>query len=153
MSARYDIEGIVADTLSAYLSAQLGSGVTTTCPVVTFYDPMSVDEASRIVVLAPDAASREEAAGNFTVRVEIGIKSRWAQASAGTDWTTHMSRVNLVRGVLWDADLAASLHTEANGLIGVNFVQPERKITTDVREGWYYTPTTLTLEVFAMNQA
>ena len=148
MSTRLDIEGLVADTVCDYIKATLSAAIQATCPVVTFHDPMSIDDANRIIVMVPSGITPDYAPGNFSVSLEVGTKTQWSQMSMQTDWTNHMAAVSAVRNILWDDGLEAALDTQAADAIGFNRAMPDRRIATEVREQWYYTPTVVNLEVF-----
>jgi len=89
--------------VAAYLIAQIdqptlaANPALSNCPVVTFIDPMSIDDANRIVVMSPDATTMVESPGNCEVTIEVGIKSQWAQPSMAADYAAHFQRVNVVR--------------------------------------------------------
>lgn len=146
-----------ASAVAEYLKEVLLSGsfpdIQDECPVVTFYDPMSIDEANRIVVMIGSAQSRPEQAGAYIVDVEIGVKSRWSQATVKDDFKNHFDRAQAVREALWVKALADNLEQCAPEGLGINFVSPNRMLKHDSYgtnpTGWLLTTTTLQLTCYS----
>lgn len=141
MSAYADIETAISEAVKALLVANVAEAFQLDCPVVTFYDPMSIDEANRCVVQVPECHPVQEHAGNFEATVEVGIKAQWAQASVAEDLASHNARCRAFRSVLLSNTLAEEIEAQAGGKFSVWFVDPEKQMRTEVRENWYYSPT------------
>jgi len=60
MSAYADIETAISEAVKALLVANVAEAFQADCPVVTFYDPMSIDEANRCVVQVPECQPAQE---------------------------------------------------------------------------------------------
>jgi hypothetical protein len=151
---RYDLEIPVAKLFADYLNAQCNispGGVldTTLCSIVTFYDPMSIDEADRVIVTVPDAETYPEQGGNFDATVEIYQKTLWTQKTIQAAMTLHFLRVNEVRDKLFAPDIIARMvGIEPAGLV-VNFVNPRMRFSTKTigdDGGWIASETTLAVK-------
>lgn len=141
---RYDAEMAVAQMVADYLTANVASFDASVCPIVTFFDPMSIDEANRVVVMVPSVSTDVAHPGSFVATVEVGIKSRWAQESVATDFENHFGRSNDVRDKLMVA--SPWTHLTAPAGIGLHFVQPVRQFSTRITEDhWIYSDVTLTI--------
>lgn len=153
MSAYLDPEFLLAEVVAGWLRDQVSTETQEACPVVEFSDPMSVDAADRIVVMVPSGESDEEWGGNGTFQLDIGIKTQWQQSDIDADFAKHRARIKEVRTILWDSDLQTSLETQSDGQIGVSFVHPKRGFKTQVYDGWLYTETNLTVQIYLKEQA
>lgn len=147
MIIRNDIEVIVADMVAAYLQATLAAETQADCPVVSWHDPMSIDDANRVVVMVPQCVSAEENPGNYECTVEVGIKSQWSQPTVAADKESHFARVDAVRDALWTDTLVADLAAQST-VVGVNFVSPRRNHTTKIVDGFFYSETALTIHIY-----
>jgi hypothetical protein len=145
---RYDIEWALAPAVAAYLGGKISPDIQSVSPVITFFDPMAVDEANRIIVEIPQAKTMKEARGNFSGTCKVTVKSRWAKPTVKTDFSAHFDRTNWTRDALMSPTLATDVQAAAlvlataagQGSTGFNFdfQQPEISFQTDVREGWIY---------------
>lgn len=145
---RYDIEWALAPVVASYLQGKLDPAIVAASPVITFFDPMAVDEASRIIVEIPQCQTMKELQGNFNGSCNVTVKSRWTKPTVAADFPAHYNRTNFTRDALMSAMLAADLNSAAAVLaaaagqpsVGFNldFVQPVFTFKTDVREGWIY---------------
>lgn len=135
---RYDAEIVVSQAVVDYLRSIVDLDIQAVSPVVTFFDPMSVDEANRVVVFAPAGETNVEAAGHFGLEVECGLKSRWAQPSVAEDFQGHFERVNEVRDKICPADLLDRINAQMPSGAALDFVNPGRTFTTAIRQGWIY---------------
>lgn len=152
---RWDVEIAVSQMVTDYLNSVVSSSILATCPAVTFYDPMSVEEDHRIVTQVPSATSMVEQPATFYTQTEVIIKSRWNQPTLATDHAAHFERVNAVRDVLFPADLVDRLNAapiKPDGL-SVNFVQPVRTFTTTVHDGWIVSETRMQIDVHLTTQS
>jgi hypothetical protein len=162
---RYDIENAAADVVVAYLRSVVDAAIQNVDDkdgnpqsiIVTFYDPMSVDEANRIVVRCPDGETMKESMANGGLSVEVGIKSQWKQPTIEADFEAHFARVAEVRDKLFPVDLIERLNAAAAAAdppitgIGIDYVAQGRKLYTDVREGWLYSETGFQMNYFMAN--
>jgi hypothetical protein len=139
------IEMEIADAVKTVLVAEVESSIQEVCPVVTFYDPMSIDEASRCIVQTPTVQTAQEWSGNFEARIELGIKSQWTQATLAEDTATHAARVKAFRAVLLQSDFGDLLGVAAT-TFSVWFVNPDAPMATDPRENWFYSELILTIQ-------
>lgn len=148
MSTAYlEPEFLLAGVVADYLRENVSQEIQSAAMIVDFTDPMSIDDANRIIVQVPSGSSDESHAGNGEFEVEIGIKSQWAQASINEDFAAHKARVREVRSWLWSATLAEDLNTAGGDVIGVDFVQPQRGFKSEVYDGWLFTDTTLKVHI------
>lgn len=141
---RYDVETALAQVFANYLQSTVEPAKLKDCPIVTFFDPMSVDDANRIIVFCPHCQSDPTTVGNFDARLEIGVKSQWTQENIKNDFDAHFQRVNEVRDKIWPAGLMAALQDSAVAVEGllIEYVQPRRDMTTSIKkEGWLYSET------------
>lgn len=147
---RYDFETQAAQVVADYLSTGLDPAITNISPVVTFFDPMSIDQSNRIVVMCPNGSTLAEQPGNAEMQVEVGVKSRWLQATIAADFAAHFTRLNAVRALLFRRDAEFQSQLKAPHGIGVNAILNKREFSTQVyKEGWIYSETTLRVEMFA----
>jgi hypothetical protein len=129
---RYDIETAVAQCFADYLKSTVEAPILAICPVVTFFDPMSIDDAHRIIVHCDTAQSDPTSVGNFDCRVSVDVKSQWTQENIAVDFQAHFRRVNEVRDKLWPAILLASLQAlQSDGLL-IEYPQPRRDLSTKI---------------------
>lgn len=153
MATHSNIEAILANAIKTYFESGevVAAETLAECPPVTFFDPMSLDEAHRCVIQVPSAQSSSEfGAGNFEAEVEIVVKSRWAQPTMTADWEAHNARVKAYR----DAMLSDTI-TRGQGITGdeidVYYVGSEVGCNTSVRGaregGWFVTSTTVRIQV------
>lgn len=141
-------EDAVAETVVAYLRAMVDPDIQALCPVVSFMDPMSIDEAHRVVVEVPAVATNAASPGSMTATVECGVKSQWSQPTLAADKAAHFARVAEVRDKLMPASLAAALAEYAPAGTGINYAQPRRQFATRVATGWFYSSATLQIEIY-----
>lgn len=137
MSIRYDIEIATAQCLTSYLQALLTAEIDDLpmqekCPVVTFYDPMSIQEDDRIIVRVATSQSNAESPGNFAAAVELALKSQWKQPTLSADFARHFARLNALRSVIWVQGLAAELAPYTPAGFAVNFVDNTRQNQTEI---------------------
>ena len=133
---RWDIEIAISQIVADFLTSVLDGDLLAACPAVTFFDPMSVDEANRIVVQIPDGETGADDPGTGAVMVNLVVKSQWKQAGGKEDMATHFDRVNKVRDQMMRADLKDQLNALAPSGVGIAFVQPKRSFHTTIRQGW-----------------
>jgi len=135
-----------------YLVAVVAPAIQATCPAVSFFDPMSIDEANRIVVDVPSVETNPASPGNIIVRADCVIKSQWAQPTYAADRAAHFERVNEVRDKLMPSDLRTRLALFAPDGIGIEYVQPRRQFSTTLREGWIVSDLNLTVQCYLTAQ-
>ncbi|MDE2106984.1 MAG: hypothetical protein KGL39_57790 [Patescibacteria group bacterium] len=138
--------------VQAYLQAKVSVDRQNVSPVVTFWDPMSIDEANRFIVMIESAEMQPESPANFKAKGVVTTKSRWAQKTIAADFKSHFDRVNWVRDPLMSPTLADDLTTQLNasgGGVVVDFFQPKRQFATEkTLEGWVYSDTFFELNGF-----
>lgn len=127
---RHDFEKAAAETVAAYLEAVLESTLQEAAPVVTFFDPMSLDDASRIVVICESGETKEAGPGNALVQVEVGVKTPWTQPTLSTDVSTHFERVNAVRDAFTVADPSAAVQAYSVSGIDLSHIDSVRRFET-----------------------
>lgn len=146
--SRYDFEIAMSGVVVDYLVDRLDATVTDKCPVVSFIDPMSIDEADRIIVLPPSGETIPESTGNFAGQVDVAVKTRWTQPTLADCMARHFNRLRAVRDKLFAPDIIAALDALGDG-IGIDFVQPRKAFTTKVTtDNWIYSETNLTVNAF-----
>jgi len=149
---RYDVEWAAAPVFAQYLLNKLDPAIVASAPVITFFDPMSGDEAQRIVVTVLKGNSQKESPANYAFACKVTVKSRWAKSTVQNDMAAHFDRTNWVRDVLSANTLVNDLNAIAaaplsgvfvgGGGLVFDFIQPRRDFDTDVREnGWIYSDT------------
>lgn len=113
------------------------------CGLVTFFDPMSIDEADRIVVECTDGETMSEAPANGIFQIEVGLKTQCAQKTLKADYQKHFDRLNALRDNLFSPTLAEDLLTHCPGTgIYIEFVQPRRSLSTKATtDFWMYSGT------------
>ena len=146
---RFDPEIALADTLTGYIKSILSGDIFETCPAVTFFDPMSIDDADRIVVQVPSCDTMAESAGNFDLIAEVGIKTQWAQVSVTDDMKKHFDRVSALRDILSASNIKDRLESFQPDGFKVDFVNPSRAGSTKVFEGWIFTDTKMQIAAHA----
>ena len=151
---RYDFEFPVAEVLAQFLDANIDESITENCPVVTFFDPMSIDDANRIIILINDGETMAESPANCEITAEVVVKSQWSQAEMTANFKAHQERVNVVR----DRLLAPSLQADMNVAllthgVYVDFLQPRRNYSSSVyQEGFITSSTRLRINCFAVER-
>jgi hypothetical protein len=151
---RWDVEQAAASVIAAYLQGSVAPTTSGPSPIVTYFDPMSVDEANRIVIFVPSGETMLECAGDGTLAIEVGIKSRWLQPTVNADFAAHWSRVKDVRDSLFPSDLATRLNNAAAAMnpamtgFVVNFIKPVRAFHTRVMDGWLYSETSFQMTYY-----
>jgi hypothetical protein len=143
MSQRYDIEWALAPVVAVYLQGKISDAAQLISPVVTFFDPMAVDEANRFVIEVPSAMTLADSPGNFSGACQCTVKSRWTQKTLAVDMAAHFDRSNQMRDALMSIALANDLNTVAGNNAGwkMDYIQPKREFKTVVAEGWVYSDT------------
>lgn len=148
-----DAEFIIADALADYLKSVASEGLQTASPIVTFYDPMSVEEMDRVVVQCPTGATDEDAAGNGEFNLVIGQRTRWTQANVAYCVAVHRERLKEIRSLMAVDDLITLLDAAAEGAIGFNFVKYSRTLETKITDaGWIYSETGYTVYVYTKEE-
>lgn len=146
MNPRFDVEWALAPLFAQELINLLPDDAKTVSPVVTYFDPMSVDEANRIVVEIPTVTLQPESPGNFGGTCKVTAKSQWTQKTVKNDFTSHFSRVSMLRQALLSDELMDDVNAlAAAGQIGItlDYIQPKREFETKVAEhGWIYSDMT-----------
>lgn len=151
---RYDVETAAATLFANYLNAVASTQPgyvldPAACPIVTFFDPMSVADADRVVVMCPTATTDIPDAGRFQATMDIGVKTQWTQATITAQFKMHFARVNDVRDKLMLAPLAlaTALVPYLPQGMAVDFVQPQKHFSTHIAESstskWIYSGTQL----------
>jgi hypothetical protein len=147
---RYDYEWVAAGIIAAYLASKLTPAQQEVSPVISFFDPMYVDDANRIIVEVPNVETTPECPGNFKGTCKVTVKSQWTQAAGQQDLKDHRLRTKWTRDVLMSNTLAGDLTAIANqapvegvdyvggGGISFDFIQPKRHFETEMREAWAY---------------
>lgn len=151
---KYNVEYHIALAAKSYCETALDLGDFANCPVVTWFDPMAVDDANRVVCICQSAASSPTAPGNFTAKIEIGVKTQWAQPSLESDMGTHFDRVNQVRDIFnaTQEDLIASLTAACPVGLAVTYINQDREYSTEVNEGNYYSAISITVHCHATTE-
>lgn len=150
---RYDIEKAASDMFTDYLKAlcstQAGQVMDPNgCQIVTFYDPMSIDDADRLTVMVPDSETDAPDPGCFSATVDIGLKTLWTQPTVKDDFCKHFARLNDVRDklILQPADILTRISPYIPPGIELNRIQPRKKFSTHIAEStaakWIYSGTT-----------
>lgn len=148
-AARFDFEFALPQGFQAYLAAVLSDATTSVSPVVTWFDPMAVDDANRVVVFATRGTAPNNLSSNCDMSVEIGVKSRWAQKTLAADIAAHGARLSDVRNALLEQGLAGDADLQVPGM-GIINIDNTRQYESDVIDnGWIISKTTLTVSVFA----
>jgi len=101
-----------------------------------------------VVVLVHNVATQENDRVSFVAQVEVTVKSSIAQPTMREDMEAHFDRTNEVREALLRGEAVDEMNAGSVGL-GVNFIAPEISMSTDVREGWVYSETKLTVACWA----
>lgn len=147
---RYDFEIAGAQIVADYLSEVLDASITNICPVVTFFDPMSVQDAHRIVVMVPNGSTDSAQPGSAEMLVEVGVRSRYRQTIIQQDFADHFERLNAVRSALFVENLAAVLDIGSPAGIGICHATNKKDFQTNIYgEGWIYSQTSFRITLFA----
>lgn len=151
---KYNIEYQAAEAVKGYLTATLDAADFTSWPIVTWFDPMAIDDASRVVCICQSATSHETGAGNFSADVEVGVRTNWNQPTVQADMASHFDRVAQVRDVLNDDTdaLVAGIAAQCAAGFTVSFVNVRREYATEVNEGNYYSSVKLSIECHATTE-
>ena len=137
---RYDIEWVMAGIVVAYLTNKIDVALQEKSPVVTFFDPMAIEEDNRFVVEVPAAQTNQESPGNYEGSCKCTVKSRVTEATGAEDQKAHFNRTNWMRDVLMSSALLDDLNALATaGEFVLDYIQPHRDFSTDAtKEGWIY---------------
>lgn len=150
---RYDSETASGQMVAEYLAAVLDPSTVAASPVVTFYDPMSIDEANRIVVMVPSVDTDPASPGNLSITVEVVVKTQWTEPTVANDRAAHFERVNDVRDKLMAANMPTWLTVYEPAGLGLSYVQPRRRFSTRIMEGWFVSETSIQLQCFVTMEA
>jgi len=151
---RYDVEmassQMFADYLNALCSTAAGQIMNKEgCPIVTFYDPMSVDDADRVTVMVPNAFTDSPDPGCFTATISIGLKTLWTQPNIKNDFCKHFARLTDVRDKLMPNDLFNRIQPYIPPGISLNFIERRKQFETHIAESsaatWIYSGTTFSI--------
>lgn len=151
---RLNPEYQLAVAMKAYLEDALDAADFTDCPVVTWFDPMAIDDGHRVVCICQTARTHDNQTGNFSAEIEVGVRTEWAQPTVQADTETHFDRVGQVRDALGPLPetLAAALASFCNAGFTVSYVDSQREYTTEVNEGNFYSSTKLSVECHATEE-
>jgi hypothetical protein len=147
---RYDLEFAASELFSKYLQNLCSTAVgqimdSKACPIVTFYDPMSIDDADRLTVMSTSGDTDIYDRGRFTALIDVGLKTLWTQATIQADFKRHRERLNDVRDKLMPLDIITRLQPFLPDGMNVDFVQPKKQYETHVAEStqakWIYSCT------------
>lgn len=144
-----------ADYLNALASTEPGM-VTDAgrCPIVTFFDPMSVADADRVIVMCPNASTDTSDKGRFEATLDIGIKTLWKQATVKTDFAKHFSRVKDIRDKLMPeiGTLLGLVTPFVPAGMSVDFIEHRIQFKSHIAESttakWIYSGTFIELKGF-----
>lgn len=158
---RYDVEIAVSDILTAYLKALASTKPgqildPSACPIVTFYDPMSVDDADRVTVMVPNAETDAANPGNFSATVDIGLKTLWTQATLKNSFKRHFARVNDIRDKIMPKDIVERMTPYFVAGAVINYVQPRRDFDTHIAQAnvnWIYSGTKFVVNGYFTTEA
>ena len=159
---RYDIEGACAQSMADWLNsacnpAVIGPNATPPILVVTFFDPMSIDEDSRLVIEVPNATTDTLDIASWQATYRFTLKSRWRQSTlednespgfTNGDWTNHLARTNEVRDKLLARNMVTLLNAQIaadGGGFSLWQVMPQRRFNTNVVD--HYFVSTMDIEV------
>lgn len=153
---RYDIEFPLAQLFASYLTAQCATfagGVLdpVLCPIVTFFDPMSVDSADRVIVKVPSADTMPECGGNFKATIEVYQKTQWHQATLKAEMLAHSQRINEVRDKLQSSQIIALMTPLMPAGLSITWVNPRMAFTLNTygdKGGWIASETTIMVAGF-----
>ena len=153
---RYDFEIAVAQAVRDWIDSQLDPAITNKAPVVTFFDPMSVAESNRIIVMVPSGTTDDCVMSNAEVQVDVAVKSRWTEKTIAADFAAHWTRANAVRSQLFILDLPTWLNgTFAAAIppvvgIQIDYVNNRRDFHTQIyAEGWIWSEISLRITCHA----
>jgi hypothetical protein len=147
---RYDYARPLSQALKDYLLPLIGDDLTSL--VVTWFDPMAVDENARIVCMATRGRTQVESPGNAQYEANVAVKTLWTQATMDADFTEHDRRVNIVFDKLMSATLADDLDAAIADGFGIDFVQPVRDLDATIEgrdAGFLMDAMTLRVHVFS----
>lgn len=134
---RYDLDSALADVFVAYMAAKLDAALLKVSPAITIFDPMATEEANRFISEVKGWKTDPASPGVFSGTVKCTTKSRWSKPTWQADRAAHYDRFNWMADVLMSNTLADDLTALAVGFV-VDFIQPSRNFTPDVREGFIY---------------
>ncbi len=145
---RNDFEKAVAESLVAYLAATLDSAITDVAPVVAFFDPMSIDDANRIVIACESGETKQSGATAAVVETKVEVKSLLRDPSMTSDVAGHFERVNAVRDLFnlaepFDESIAA--YNVAG--IAITNVEPRRRFSTDMNRSSGFITSELVIQI------
>lgn len=151
---RYDVEMAASQLFADYLEALCSTGAgqimdPNGCSIVTFFDPMSIADDDRVVVMVPNAVTDSPDPGCFVATMDIGLKTLWAQATIANDFEVHFARLNDVRDKLMPVDLMNRLTPYLPDGMNLNFIQRSKQFSTHIAESstakWIYSGTIFTI--------
>jgi hypothetical protein len=147
---RYDFEMPLAQGIADYLADECnpsivcappaaGAAATADCLIVPFMDPMSIDDANRVVVEVPFGSTPAEYGVEFEAQAAITVKSQWTQKTLAADMAAHFARVNEVRDKFFSATLAPDVDAMIPDGIMVDFAQQKRNFKTTIFNNGFVT--------------
>lgn len=148
---RYDAEYALVLSAKAYAESKLDAIDFEQWPLVTMFDPMAVDAGNRVAFICQSGQSMAESVGNFSFELEVGVRTDWTQPTVETDLSNHFDRVNQVRDVFNQdtVTLCDEMTALAPSGFKINYIEQQRKFTTDVNEASYYSAITLAVRCYA----
>jgi hypothetical protein len=134
---QYDYEMPVATMFAQYLLNQCATGPggildQSLCPIVTFFDPMSVDPEDRVVIFVPTGETDSAIGGNFLAEVEIYQKTQWSQIELQQNFSTHYARLKELRDKLFPINLASRLAPFAPSGLAIDYVNQKKSFATKI---------------------
>lgn len=134
---RYDLGWCVPAVVVAYLQEKLSAAIQAVSPVITVHDPMASEEENRIIVEVRKFDNQPEAPGCFNGECVCTAKSRWAKPTVEADLGAHYDRFNWMCDCLMSPTIADDINALSEGFV-IEYVQPRRNFSEDLREGWVY---------------
>lgn len=129
---RHDFEKAVVDSVKAYIDAVLDDESCEGIPVVTFFDPMSLDDADRIIVVCEQGDTKIAGPSNVVCLVEVGVKTLKHESTLQADIETHFHRVNAVRDLFCVATPGATIENYSVEGIHITHLESVRRFGTDM---------------------
>ena len=127
---RYDYEIPLSDAAKKYLAGLIGDDLSPL--LVSWTDPMSEDDSSRIVILSNRGNTMVESPGNSFLQLDVIVRTFWKQPSMNDDFTEHRRRQNIVFDKMMSPTLADDLMANIEAGIKIDFVQPRRDFETEI---------------------
>lgn len=151
---RYDFEFALTEAAVEYVRALLPDEIQANRPVIGWVDSMSWLAEDRITILSTEANGSAETIAEADCQLEIGVKTKLAQATLQSDMERHRLAVDEVRGALAIPadDILDGLNEHRPRGIRFSFVGNAREYSSDINDIVIYSSVRLSVKCFPFRE-